>query len=235
MSGPCDAVACGPGSYSYTFPGACCPTCVHVQQSVSGMPARHASPTVPNQCCGMCVADPQSCESGRMSYEVFRSQLLDKYGSPGCKTDDNCVIASEINRCVSRCGVALPGVTAGDWKSNSLSFGETNCSNCPLGTAALSPLPKRDASWANVRSVRSALPSNVPRNEEADQKYTERVPSTVRGGAAVECVASDAGCCPGGNSNWTRRLADRRRTIRQARCKRRLRSQSSHSAARCSR
>ncbi len=194
--GACDAVACGPGSYSYTFPGACCPTCVQCNVPCPACPPGTRPQAVPNQCCGMCVVDQQpSCDSGRMSYEAFRSQLLVKYGAPGCTIDNDCVLASEINRCVARCGVALPVVTSGDWKSNTISYADANCSSCPVSDPIpCAPLPARcvvGRCSLGYSSDNSALTSRETRYL---QKYTERLPSTVLGGAAVECVVSDAGC-----------------------------------------
>ena len=120
--GPCDAVACGPGWYSYLPPGACCPTCACAPfQCASCAPGR-APPAAPGQCCGTCVADPQSCDSGRMSYEAFRKQAWTNTVRSVAKPMTTARSPARSTAAYARCGVALPGVTAGDWKSNSLSM-----------------------------------------------------------------------------------------------------------------
>jgi hypothetical protein len=132
----CLAIACGPGFVSVFQPGACCPICQPVPCTgacvIPMCPSGTHLDNVPGMCCPTCVKDaPDSCTKGRQAYFDFRSQLLDKYNSIGCKTAKDCGLVYENNRCVSSCGTAFPISLADSAQQNLRTNAESNCSTCP--------------------------------------------------------------------------------------------------------
>jgi hypothetical protein len=89
-------------------------------------------------CCPTCVADAASlCASGRKNYTVQRQQMLDKYGSVGCKNSLDCTLVVENNACAYACNVPLPIATASNFAPNLSGSAVTYCANCPPPTAVV--------------------------------------------------------------------------------------------------
>jgi hypothetical protein len=134
----CAAFDCAPGTTLTVVPGLCCPVCQPCNVPCPGIACASGShyEVLPGQCCGTCVPDPQmNCDVGKKEYTAQRTQLLDKFGSVFCSRDSECVVATEQNQCFSTCGVALPLVTAADWKSITTSTAEKLCASCkPMPT-----------------------------------------------------------------------------------------------------
>ncbi len=142
----CPDIACGPGFYLVLEPGACCPVCKPITCDGPCMPIRCPSgshpETPPGQCCPSCVPDPQdACKQGQLAYFSFRSQLIDKYNSVGCKVASDCTVVYESNRCVSSCGTAFPASLANSASQNLQSFADMNCATCPRMPPPPCPAP----------------------------------------------------------------------------------------------
>jgi hypothetical protein len=57
--------------------------------------------------------------------------MIEKYSSANCKSDDECTIVVEIDRCAADCGTALALTVAHNLTSNLGNFADENCSTCP--------------------------------------------------------------------------------------------------------
>jgi hypothetical protein len=125
---------CAPGFVSVPVPGACCPACQPVPCNgacaVPACPSDGHLETPPGQCCPICVS-PSDCERGRNAYSEFRTLLIEKYNSVGCKTDEDCTLVYESNRCTSNCGTVFPVQLAKDAAQNLQSSADSNCASCP--------------------------------------------------------------------------------------------------------
>jgi hypothetical protein len=115
-------------------PGACCPTCTDT--GCNSCPTLTCQPgmvaeILAGDCCPTCVPDSASlCAAGLKSYTVLRQQMLDKYGSVGCKNSSDCTLVVESNACAYVCNVALPIATASDFTPNLSGSAATYCANC---------------------------------------------------------------------------------------------------------
>lgn len=113
----------------------CCFHCVSVCRGVA-CPAIDCAPgnhleMSPNQCCPVCVQD--SCQAQQVGYQAFRNQLIDKYASLGCMTNQECTLYYEKNQCGVGCGVSMPIAALTDLDSNLQNYAQQNCSpDCPL-------------------------------------------------------------------------------------------------------
>jgi hypothetical protein len=115
-------------------PGACCPTCTDT--GCNSCPPLTCQPgMVPEilagDCCPTCVADAASlCASGRKNYTNVRQQMIDKYGSAGCKNSSDCTLVLESNACAYVCNVPLPISTASNFAPNLSGTAVSYCANC---------------------------------------------------------------------------------------------------------
>jgi hypothetical protein len=83
-------------------------------------------------CCPTCVADPPDrCVQGQKSYAELRGQLLEKYGSSGCKNSSDCALVLEDSACGYVCNTALPAILVDSFVANLQSAGEGDCATCP--------------------------------------------------------------------------------------------------------
>jgi hypothetical protein len=136
----CPAIDCAPGYVSVTEPGACCPVCK--PGPCTGTCAMPFCPidshleTPPGQCCPICVpGSTDACRKGQQTYFDIRKQMIEKYSSIGCKTNMDCTIVYETNRCIATCGTAFAVSIAQSAAQNLQSLADANCGSC------LPPLP----------------------------------------------------------------------------------------------
>lgn len=111
--------------------------------------------TLPGACCPSCLPGPsRECATGQESYTLLRNQLLDKYGSLGCKTDADCALVTEDNACMAICNIALPSSTVMNYVANLNSYA-SGCASCDSPTR--SPCQKASAACMNGECVPSYL------------------------------------------------------------------------------
>jgi hypothetical protein len=145
----CSGVVCAPIPSTcknlIQEPGACCPTCTDT--GCNSCPPLTCQPglvaeILAGECCPTCVPDSASmCASGRKSYTVLRQQLLDKYGSVGCKNSSDCTLVVESNACAYVCNVPLPITTASSFAPNLSGSAVSYCANCsPPATVVCDPM-----------------------------------------------------------------------------------------------
>jgi hypothetical protein len=101
----CDPIACAPGYKPVPDPGGCC---FHCEQDVMG------------------------CAQAQADYRRLRQEMLDKYRSDGCATDNDCTVYYTKNACdVNGCPVVLPVRTVMSFVSNLEGFAQMSCTGCP--------------------------------------------------------------------------------------------------------
>ena len=141
----CDGIACGslPASCKKVIQevGACCPTCTDTGcgpcVDVACAAGTHKE-TLPADCCASCVPDPPDpCLKGQQDYSALRTQMLDKYGSVGCKNSSDCMLVLEFNACAAVCNVPVPSSMVDTLQSNLRSSAATYCGGCPAPTSVL--------------------------------------------------------------------------------------------------
>jgi len=135
----CDGIACGPLPATckkvIQEVGACCPTCTDTGCSpcvdVPCVAGTHKE-TLPADCCPSCVPDPPDpCLKGQQDYSAVRTQMLDKYGSVGCKNSSDCTLVLEDNACAKVCNVPVPSAMVDTLQTNLRSSAATYCAGCP--------------------------------------------------------------------------------------------------------
>jgi hypothetical protein len=85
--------------------------------------------TAPGQCCPSCIQDATNdCAQGQINYQDFEQSQIGFNDS--CKTDSDCVLASEINACVATCGVPISASAAMSVTSALRDYALNNCSAC---------------------------------------------------------------------------------------------------------
>lgn len=138
MGCACPDIGCGPGFRLVPDPNNCCGTCEPIPCPTVPCPgiacASGQHLEVPEgECCPVCVPDIfEACAAGQQAYRQLREQLLEKYSSLGCKSDWDCGVIWESNRCVATCGDPLPEAVIADAKQNLSSFAEMSCASCAL-------------------------------------------------------------------------------------------------------
>ena len=160
----CDGIACGslPASCKKVIQevGACCPTCADTGCSPCADVACSAGThkeTLPADCCASCVPDPPDpCLKGQQDYSALRTQMLDKYGSVGCKNSSDCTLVLEDNACAAVCNVPVPSSMVDTLQSNLRSSAATFCGGCPTPTAA--PCERMVPACMNGRCVAANPP-----------------------------------------------------------------------------
>jgi hypothetical protein len=135
----CPDIACGPGFYPVPNPNGCCDLCqpLPCPMMMTCPPGSHPE-LYPGLMCPTCVAD--SCVEQRKSYEVFKSQLLEKYSSLGCMVNQDCTVWWEKNQCAVGCGIAIPASAFNNLESNLQSYAQQTCSpSCPVDAPPCEP------------------------------------------------------------------------------------------------
>ncbi|HEY0462647.1 MAG TPA: hypothetical protein VGC79_00490 [Polyangiaceae bacterium] len=134
---PCDKVICDPipttCKHLVQSPGECCPTCTDTGcdacEDLDYAEGTHSA-TKAGDCCPTCVPDPpDACLEGQKYYAKNRAELLDKYGSSGCKNSADCTLVQEDTACAHACNIPLPTLTAHNLAPN-LGVFAAGCSSC---------------------------------------------------------------------------------------------------------
>jgi hypothetical protein len=88
--------------------------------------------------CPSCVPDPPDpCLKSQPDYSALRAQMLDKYGSVGCKNSSDCTLVLEDNACAAVCNVPVPNSMIDTLHSNLCSSAATYCGGCPKPASVL--------------------------------------------------------------------------------------------------
>jgi len=132
---PCPAIACGEGGTLRVPPGECCPVChSHCQDQICPdvtCPAGSEEAYQGLACCPSCLPFQRlDCATGQTHYELFRSQLVDKYAQ-GCKSAADCLTVAPANLCDNGCRyVAISSFALDNLNSNLGSAAKTDCVDC---------------------------------------------------------------------------------------------------------
>ena len=141
----CPAIACGEGGTLRVPPGECCPVCHSPCQDQIcpdvTCPAGSEEAYQGLACCPSCLPFQRlDCATGQTHYELFRSQLVDKYAQ-GCRSAADCLTVAPANLCESGCRyVAISSFALDNLNSNLGSAAKTDCVDC-----GQSPVPPCDA------------------------------------------------------------------------------------------
>lgn len=121
-------------------PNECCPTCTDSgcgECPLIKCAAGTHSETAPGDCCPSCIADPPDpCLQGQKSYAELRAQMLEKYGSTGCKNSSDCTLVLEDTACGFVCNTPLPSTLATSFVSNLENLAGNYCGACSAPTRA---------------------------------------------------------------------------------------------------
>jgi hypothetical protein len=95
-------------------------------------PSGYQLETPPDGCCPICVPGASDeCRNGQEQYAIFHMKLMDMFKSTACKTEKDCMLLYEHNRCVSNCGTPVHVALAKYTDQNLQSFAEQSCASCP--------------------------------------------------------------------------------------------------------
>jgi len=98
----------------------------------------------------MCVPRAtDTCKNGQNVYSNFRSMLFDSLKSTVCRSDKDCTLFYEVNRCVSNCGIPLPSVLVKYMTQDLEAHANQSCVDCPPPLAM--PCPAVPVFCTNAR------------------------------------------------------------------------------------
>lgn len=129
----CPAVPCPPGYATVPNATGCCFHCESPCSNVAcpGIACGSGShlEIPPGQCCPACIKD--SCDVQRAGYQALRQQLIEKYSTYGCMTNNDCTVYYEKNQCGVGCGIPMAIAAIDNLDSNLQSYAQSSCSpNC---------------------------------------------------------------------------------------------------------
>jgi len=144
MCGPCPAPMCAPGYVLGPSDTSCCMVC----QPVDCATVRCADPACPagthaekamGQCCATCMpgAVSMACQTARDQYTKSRESLIEKYRSIMCRSDKDCALVPESNRCNQGCPLAFPASLIMSAYANL--NGSAQCADCPTPPSPTCP------------------------------------------------------------------------------------------------
>jgi hypothetical protein len=80
--------------------------------------------------CTTNICSPTLCESGKVTYNTRRAELLNASSNYTCTKDTDCSLVIESNRCISNCGTAVASSVKSYLSVELTALGSSVCNSC---------------------------------------------------------------------------------------------------------